>query len=468
MSPRALAAAAVLTATLAGPVAGQSPPGMARIGGEPAPLAPAMPPGMAPGSPYLGGNPMVMPGAVPVAGRVDPVSPVEPSPAAPPVYSDAVLPTDGLFVGPGGPRGPQCWIAADYLLFWTRHAPVSVPLATVGPATSLGIIGQPNVRTILGNDEFSFQTFSGVRVSGGWWFTENQSVGIESSLFILPEKSSNTPSITGTDILPTLARPFYDTALNRQNSRLLTRPGAFAGGIQSELTSELWGAEVLPVWRFFDQGGWMTMDLLGGFKFLSLEESITINDFATALAGGVANFNGQAFRAPAVTYVQDRVATQNRFYGFTSGLRVNAHYEAFTLGVTGKVAVGNVRQQIRVDGSTTLAGIGPGPQTTGGGFYTTGFNAGKYTHDEFAVLPELGVNLTVQVTNRILVNIGYSGLYLSEAVRPGEQLSTNINNTQIPTGQNFGARFGTPTLPPQFVSNAYWAQGFNFGLGIGF
>ena len=32
MSPRALAAAAVLTATLAGPVAGQSPPGVARVG----------------------------------------------------------------------------------------------------------------------------------------------------------------------------------------------------------------------------------------------------------------------------------------------------------------------------------------------------------------------------------------------------------------------------------------------------
>jgi hypothetical protein len=469
MAPRALAAVAVWTAALAGQAAGQAPlapggppppAGFARVG-EPAPLAPAS---MAPGNPYFAGGPAMMPMIDPVGMPPPGGAPVGP----PPGYAGPPLPTDDLAY-PGGPRGPQCWVGVDYLLYWTRHAPLPIPIATVGPAAGFGIIGTPGVQTILGSDEFNFHTFSGVRVSGGWWITENQTAGLEASLFVLPKKILDSPTIVGTDILPTLARPFVDTAQNRQNSRLLTRPNTFAGGIRAEATQTLWGADVEAVWRCFDRGGLMTIDYLSGFRFLSLEESLVIDDFAAALANGVVDFNGQQFRQPAVTFLQDRFSTTNRFYGWTSGFRVNANYEAITLGVTGKLGLGNMRQQIRVDGSTGfIGGANPNLQTTGGAFYATGANSGKFNHDEFSVLPELAMNLSVQVTRCLTLNLGYSYLSVTKVVRPGDQLSPFVNSTLIPTGQNFGAHFGpqTPGLP--FATSTYWAQGFNFGFAVGY
>jgi len=136
--------------------------------------------------------------------------------------------------------------------------------------------------------------------------------------------------------------------------------------------------------------------------------------------------------------------------------------------VTGKVAVGTIRQQIRVDGTTTLTGPNPGPQTTPSGFFATGLNSGKFDEDDFAVLPEIGLNLSVQVSSSLTLTLGYTGMFLSNVVRPGDQLSTNINSTLVPTGQNFGARFGpqTPGLP--FTTTDFWAQGFNFGLAYGY
>lgn len=463
MSPRAFAAVAVLIAAAVAPASAQvpgSPPapaGYARVG-DAAPVPPntfdnsAFNPGISGGSVVqIQNQPMASPADGAVGSQ----------------YSG--LATEDFSYG-GGARGLQTWVGVEYLLFWTRHAPLPVPLANVGPAASFGITGQNGVRTIVGGggDEINFHTFSGVRVNAGWWFNENQSVGIEGSLFVLPTKSTGTPNLVAAPGLPTLARPFFDTALNRQNSRLLTRPNTFTGGFQTEATQMVWGAEVLPVLRWIDNGDLLTVDLMTGFKFLSVEESLTITDFAAAGPIGVANYNGQEYRTPATTYVQDRFATANRFYGATFGARTNLNYEAFTLGVTGKFAIGQVRQQVRVDGTTTLAGPFPTVQVTPSGFYATGANSGSFEQNKFAVLPEVGLNLAVQLTSHLTMTLGYSTMYISEVLRPGDQLSNSLNSTLIPTGQNYGARFGpqTPGLP--FTSNSFWANGFNFGFAYGY
>src|SRR5262249_33733910 len=160
-----------------------------------------------------------------------------------------------------------------------------------------------------------------------WWLTENQSAGLESNIFILPEKTANTPPMTSASpALPTLARPFLDSSSGVQNSRLLTRPNTFAGGISTEASNLVWGAHISGVWRWLDRGSWCTSDLLTGFQFLSLEESLTINDFSAARAGGTVNFNGQQFNS-GVTYLQDNIGTTSRFYGWLLGERTNFYYE---------------------------------------------------------------------------------------------------------------------------------------------
>jgi len=467
MSARALTAVAALTAALTGPVrqataqtisdAQPAPPagsavGISHVGGT----APSLG-----GNPYLGGMRGADPAIIPVTGNYAAPS-YDPGMTAGPA-----LPTDGL--GGGMPRGPKYWLGAEYLLYWTKDSPLPVPIATVGPTGSTALLGAPGTQVILGGTPFNFNSFSGVRVIGGLWFGGDETIGIEGSLFVLPTKSESTARIVGTDILPVLARPFYDTTINAQNSRLLTSPGLFAGGVQATADSELWGADVSLIWRALDNGGRWTIDTTAGFKFLSLEESVTVNDFSNALAGGVAYFGGQGFIQPATTYVTDRFNTTNHFYGGTIGARANLHVEAFKWTFGGKLGFGNVRQSLRVDSTTTLAGGGyPSPVTIGGGFFGVGPNSGTFTRDEFAFVPELSSNLTVQVTSRMMVTFGYSVLWITEVARPGDQMSIRINPTQVPTSQNFGATFGQPTTTGITNSSTYWAQGFNFGLSIGY
>src|SRR5690242_9986640 len=62
---------------------------------------------------------------------------------------------------PCGPPG-RFWFSAEYLLWWTRKAPLP-PLASTSPATSLGIPGQPNFQLLYGGSGADFNERSGAR-----------------------------------------------------------------------------------------------------------------------------------------------------------------------------------------------------------------------------------------------------------------------------------------------------------------
>jgi hypothetical protein len=375
------------------------------------------------------------------------------------------LPTDALF-GPGGFRGPAYWVGAEYLLYWIKDGPIGVPLATVGPATGSGLLGAPGTQVVLGLQDIDFQTLSGIRLVGGWWLNEAQTVGLEARAFLLPEKPARVGPTVGSDLFPVLARPFFDTTLNRQNSRILSRPGTFAGALAAEATSLFWGADFTAFCQVSQRPGF-TIDALAGFQVLSLQESLVINDFSTARGAGLATWNGTSTRN-GTTFVQDRFSTANNFYGGVIGGRLNWYVQAFTLSLTGRLGIGGTDEIVRVDGSSTLVGGFPAPATAGGGFFATTTNIGKSTNTEFAVAPEVNLNLTAQVTTHLTVSFGYNFLYISRVVRPGEQLNPRINPTTVVTSQNFGAAFGPrePSVP--FAQTDFWAQGLNIGLIYGF
>ena len=58
--------------------------------------------------------------------------------------------------------------------------------------------------------------------------------------------------------------------------------------------------------------------------------------------------------------------------------------------------------------------------------------------------------------------LGYTFLYLSNVLRPGNQISRVASPTLVPTDASYG--MGGPNLPGnQFHMSSYWAQGVNFG-----
>jgi hypothetical protein len=114
--------------------------------------------------------------------------------------------------------------------------------------------------------------------------------------------------------------------------------------------------------------------------------------------------------------------------------------------------------------AVTFAGGGMG-MFPGGLLALPGANIGTFERDRFAVLPEVGLKLGYHVTPNLRLAVGYNFLYLSHAVRPGDQIDTGLDVTRIPNFPVPGARplpVVRPTVP--FNDTGVFIQGINFSL----
>ena len=90
-------------------------------------------------------------------------------------------------------------------------------------------------------------------------------------------------------------------------------------------------------------------------------------------------------------------------------------------------------------------------------------NIGEYERDEFSVIPEIGFTGGYMLTERVKLTAGYTFLYWSRVVRPGDQIDLEVNPELIPSDTVVGD--GLPAHP-QFVfrDTDIWAHGLNVGL----
>ncbi|MCA9156167.1 MAG: BBP7 family outer membrane beta-barrel protein, partial [Planctomycetales bacterium] len=104
--------------------------------------------------------------------------------------------------------------------------------------------------------------------------------------------------------------------------------------------------------------------------------------------------------------------------------------------------------------------------TTDAGLLALPSNSGTFTNNEFALLPELNATATYQVSSCLAITLGYNLLYLTEAVRTGDQIDTTLDLTQIPPN---GAAVGPLTRPiANIQSTSLWAQGISVGAELSF
>ena len=75
-----------------------------------------------------------------------------------------------------------------------------------------------------------------------------------------------------------------------------------------------------------------------------------------------------------------------------------------------------------------------------GGMLTSTNEIGRTQHERFTVIPELGVNLTYRLTDALGLNVGYTVLYVDQALRAGEQVDRNFT-TFTPIQQGIAGNF---------------------------
>lgn len=358
------------------------------------------------------------------------------------------------------------WASAEYLMWW-QDGMALPPLASTGRLS--GRTPLANGSVLFGGNDVLDDQLNGYRFDFGFWLDRCHTWGVGGGFFGLDRENVGFSAGAGTD---PLVRPII-TVLDdndplsvddlTEGVALVNNPSrGHTGNLDISVDSRLSGWDTYV--RHFTKAD-SGCTCLGachcpqrwcsrsehriGFRQVQLDEGIAIS--SNVLIPDV----------PLSFGLNESFRTWNQFNGVDVGWLHSRSigYWNFDLGL--RLAAGSTRQRVRIHGSTLINGTQPAVQ---GGLLALNSNIGDYQRDEFTVLPELNAKMGYQLTDQLRLTFGYTGLYWSNVVRPGDQIDRIIEQAQIP---NAISSAPTPNgVFPRFSFNQtdYWAQGINFGL----
>jgi hypothetical protein len=347
---------------------------------------------------------------------------------------------------------------AEYLLWWMRgyHTP---PLVTTSDPADAGILGRPSTQILFGDSPISHGAQSGGRFRFGWCIDGDE--GLEVEGFFLLRGNSHFEATP--DQFSVIARPFFSVNLDSELSQLVNSPGTVSGRIQIDSPGTLWGIE--PTYRCNLCCGATPcgdrsyrLDLFGGFRYLDLNERLTIEEDLLPLSGAPANLqNTQGL-------VIDNFRTRNQFYGIEVGSDLEYRWKKLSFDLRGKLALGDDHQSLDISGTQTLTSTITGQvQNFEGGLLALNSNIGHFAHDQFSFVPEIDLNVGWFVTDHLRLYAGYTFLFWTNVIRPGDQIDRNLDQNRIPNFASAPTISGNfPGVP--FATSSFWVQGINIGL----
>ncbi len=361
------------------------------------------------------------------------------------------------------------WFSAEYLN-WYQDGMDLPPLVTTHNGNPLpnqqdaGVIGRGG-QVIFGGNDVLTDSFDGFRLRGGVWLDKCHTWGIGGEYFQIGEETESfSRTSSGSTIL---ARPFFNInpadGPARQDAELVAFPNVVAGTITSEATSQLRGAGI-HLRRMFDcdqgcssglfcgcPGHFCTrQEVLVGYRYMDLEESLFEREILRGL-DPAANFD-----------IFDRFETRNQFNGVDLGWAYKKTRGYWTFDSLLRLAVGSTNQTVTINGGTTISGVAGQPtESFVGGLRAQRTNIDTYEQDQFTVIPELNLNLGYQLTDHFRATVGYTFIYWSNVVRPGDHIDYDINPALLPPEQVPFTGAERPGF--EFDTTDYWAQGISIG-----
>jgi hypothetical protein len=404
--------------------------------------------------------------AEPPPPSVPAVSP-EPAATAPAVVADAPTCCDDWGCGDCGSHtvGPngRFWAEGELLYWWIKGATVPA-LATTGPVTTppaqVGILGQSGTVNLFGGNDLNTEPRVGARLTIGGWIDCEQTLGVEANGLFMGDKIT-TFQAGSPNGGPVIARPFMDANTGLASSQLVSFPSVANGSITiHDQTDGLIGAGVLARENLFNGCGWR-IDVLGGYRYLRFGDrlSITVNQTNLGLT------TPAAIPIGATLNIQDRFDAVNEFHGFDVGLDGEYRTGPWRFKWLAKVAAGENFETIAINGATTVTNPGGTPTKFVGGLLATPSNIGTLGRDFGSVVPELGLQVGCQLTRHVRAWLGYSLLYLNDAVYAGRQIDTTVNTNLL--APNNPAQPVGPFRPAAVMqTTSLWAEGIDLGLEI--
>jgi hypothetical protein len=357
----------------------------------------------------------------------------------------------------------------EYLLWWSKSTSLP-PLVTTSPADTpqdqAGVLGQDT--TILFGGATNPGSQAGARFTLSFSSDPCQESALEATYLFLGEKGVNF-SQTSANGDPILARPFFNVDTSLQDAVQIAFPDvAINSQLSASLTNEFQSFELLGREALVREG-WRRIDVLYGYRYSRFAERLGISHTFTS---GPDNL-----QVPEGTLVQgsDVFAAGNEFNGLELGISGQAQYYRWSLEGLAKIALGGTRSQATINGSTTITVPGEDAVTTPGALLAQPTNIGTYSQTNFTAIPEVGLTAGLQLTPRLKATVGYSLIYWSRVVRPGDLIDAgrvagspdvlvNVNPTQFSGGD----LVGVPAPQARFITTDFWTQGLSFGLDCRF
>jgi hypothetical protein len=365
----------------------------------------------------------------------------------------------------------RCFVQLDYLSMWAQgnKLPPLVTTSPIGtPQAQAGVLPVSATTSILfGNERVDLNQRNGGRINIGYWLIDGEFLGIEGQYLALETQntvfnaSSNFSSGDPNAII--LARPFLNVdpilPSPTEDSALIAFPDFQIGGDTTDLdgsinvrtVSNIQSANMTLrrlVWIDFTMQ--RRVDLLLGYRFFRLDDSVTVNDAVTIQPSGLI----------PLTFLtsQDLWRSRNQFHGGEIGIKAQSYHGIFSLEFVGKCAFGSNRERTWINGFNTST-VDDVTTVGVGGLLTQPTNIGSYRRDVFAILPEANANLRIDVSHNLRLTMGYTFIYINRAQRSGDAIDTTLNPTQI------GGQLQGEARPAFFATDTpFWVHGVNGGF----
>ena len=192
------------------------------------------------------------------------------------------------------------------------------------------------------------------------------------------------------------------------------------------------------------------IDATLGWRFYELKEGLEIREDLTSLSTS----------NPGSFIINDKFQTRNQFNGAELGFQWMGRRGFWSLDMLMRMGLGNTLQTVTINGNTQTT-QGATVTNANGGLLAQRTNIGGYSRNQLGVVPELGATLGYQVSQRLRFTAGYSFIYWSNVVRPGDQIDTTVNPNLLPPENPTQTAFLNPSFA--FRETDYWIQGVSFG-----
>lgn len=359
----------------------------------------------------------------------------------------------------------RAYASAEFLLWWvpTIKTPLPVALSSTQPYDGVTL---PPTTVAIGNSNLITTVRIGGRFGGGFWFDPCHTNGIDASFFFAGPAQTDTLAATSA-AFPTLLRPYVvindpvaggtPAPAGRPNFADIVAQNGDAGNIRVHTESFMTGADIN--WRHnLCRSCAGSLDLLLGFRYLHLNETLQITETGAQTVNGVTTTGT----------LTDTFKTTNNFYGSNLGIIAERQWGPWSIDFYTKFGVGSTMSTVDITGSASF--VNPAANFNRG-LYAQPSNIGHWNSSHFSVVSETGLNLGFNILPRTRLYVGYSVLYWSNVLRPGDQMDPIIDQTLVPVPPGTPPRFlplhpsdPHPVVP--FKRSDYWAQGLNFGVSF--